>query len=188
MPLSGWSAAVSDATDVVQHSLVVVVGLTFTTDLCLLVEYHGGDAFFLQPSRGCQASWACANDANWRLFMAAVRPSRGCQGEGEQRKNERPPGSTLHDGEESIGGREKAAEHGQVIGTARAAPTLPLPRRGPRAARCVGSDPANSRVGLPPQHARRSGSLKEARRSRGACLGRHMGRGEVVRRRRVPTL
>jgi hypothetical protein len=137
---SEWVVSrVSDATDVVQHSLIVVVGLTFTADLRLFVEYHGLDAFFLQLSCSGQASWASADDAYWRLFVAAVRPGRGCQGEGEQRKGERPRGSALHDGKKSIEGRERVAEHEQVIGTARDATTLPLPRKGPRAARCVGS-------------------------------------------------
>lgn len=64
----------SDATDAVQHSLVVVVGLTFTTDLCLFIEYHGLDALLLEPSCRGQACGTCADDAHGMLSMA-VRPS-----------------------------------------------------------------------------------------------------------------
>jgi hypothetical protein len=45
---SEWVVSrVSSATGVVQHSLIVVICLAFTADLCLLVEHDSLDAFFL---------------------------------------------------------------------------------------------------------------------------------------------
>jgi hypothetical protein len=62
---SEWMVSrVSNGTNAVQHSLIVVIGLAFTTNLCLLVKYHGLDALFFELSCSRQAGWTCANDAH----------------------------------------------------------------------------------------------------------------------------
>ena len=61
--------------------LIIVPSLAFTTDLFLLVEDDGLDAFVLELARGRQASWASTNDADGIvLVVATVRESRGCEG------------------------------------------------------------------------------------------------------------